>query len=57
VYVGDAERDVAAGVAAGMRTIVARYGYIDVREDPDAWPADGLIDDPRALLAWLPERT
>ena len=33
VYVGDAERDVAAGVAAGMRTIVARYGYIDARED------------------------
>ena len=54
VYVGDAERDVAAGVAAGMRTLVARYGYIDVGEDPDRWPADGAIDDPGALLAWLP---
>jgi len=55
VYVGDAERDVAAGVAAGMRTIIAGYGYIDAREDPDAWRADGLIDDPRALVGWLPE--
>jgi phosphoglycolate phosphatase len=54
VYVGDAERDVAAGVAAGMRTIVARYGYIDAAEDPRQWPADGAIDDPGALLAWLP---
>jgi len=55
VYVGDAERDVAAGVAAGMRTIIARYGYIDAAEDPTRWPADGAIDDPAALLAWLPE--
>ena len=54
VYVGDAERDVAAGVAAGMRTIVARYGYIDAGEDPESWPADGTIDDPGALLGWLP---
>jgi len=55
VYVGDAERDVAAGVAAGMRTIVARYGYIDVGEDPESWSADGAIDNPGALLAWLPD--
>ena len=55
LYVGDAERDVAAGVAAGMHTIIARYGYIDADEDPEAWLADGLIDDPRALLAWLPD--
>ena len=54
VYVGDAERDVAAGVAAGMHTLVARYGYIDAAEDPLRWPADGTIDDPGALLAWLP---
>jgi phosphoglycolate phosphatase len=54
VYVGDAERDISAGVAAGMRTIVARYGYIEAHETPDAWPADGLIDKPAELLAWLP---
>jgi 2-phosphoglycolate phosphatase len=55
VYVGDAERDVAAGVAAGMHTIVARYGYIEAHEAPETWPADGLIDGPAALLAWLPD--
>jgi phosphoglycolate phosphatase len=54
VYVGDAERDVCAGVAAGMRTIVARYGYLRVDETPEAWDADGIIDLPEELLAWLP---
>jgi N-acetyl-D-muramate 6-phosphate phosphatase len=54
VYVGDAERDVAAGAAAGMHTIVARYGYIETHEDPGRWAADGYIDDPHALLPWLP---
>jgi phosphoglycolate phosphatase len=56
VYVGDAERDVIAGIAAGMHTIVARYGYIEPHEAPETWPADGLIDDPRELIAWLPGR-
>ena len=40
-----------------MHTIVARYGYIEAHETPDAWPADGVIDDPAALLAWLPARS
>jgi 2-phosphoglycolate phosphatase len=54
VYVGDAERDITAGIAAGMRTIVARYGYIEAHESPESWPADGGIDHPAALLGWLP---
>jgi len=54
LYVGDAERDIVAGVAAGMPTIVARYGYIEPRETPHDWPAEGMIDDPEALLRWLP---
>jgi 2-phosphoglycolate phosphatase len=56
VYVGDAERDVTAGIAAGMHTLVARYGYITAAEKPDEWPADGSIDSPRALIDWLPRR-
>jgi len=56
VYVGDAERDITAGVAAGMRTLVARYGYIEPHEAPEAWPADGMLDAPAALLDWLPTR-
>ncbi len=54
VYVGDAERDVTAGIAAGMHTIVASYGYITADEVPGAWPADGFILSPRDLIDWLP---
>ena len=56
LYVGDAERDIAAGVAAGMPAIVAGYGYLDVHEAPARWPAVGIIDRPAALLDWLPPR-
>jgi len=55
VYVGDAERDVIAGIAAGMPTIVARYGYIEPEDAPEAWPASGSIDTPGDLLQWLPQ--
>ena len=54
VYVGDAERDITAGIAAGMRTIVACYGYIEAHETPETWPADGRIHHPSGLLDWLP---
>jgi phosphoglycolate phosphatase len=54
LYVGDSERDVTAGLAAGMQVIVARYGYIEPHEQPDAWPAHGHIEHPRELIAWLP---
>jgi phosphoglycolate phosphatase len=56
LYVGDSERDVAAGVAAGMRTLVALYGYIAAHETPRAWPADGWLEDISALARWLPAR-
>jgi phosphoglycolate phosphatase len=55
LYVGDAERDVLAGNAAGMPSIVATYGYIEAHETPAAWPAVGMIDRPGALIAWLPD--
>ena len=54
VYVGDDLRDVEAGSAAGMATIVAGYGYMGVGGDPKRWPATGWIDRPLDLLAWLP---
>ncbi|MGE0858276.1 MAG: phosphoglycolate phosphatase [Gammaproteobacteria bacterium] len=53
VYVGDAERDVVAARAAGMPVLVARYGYLDPLEQPDAWQADGGIDAALELLAWI----
>jgi 2-phosphoglycolate phosphatase len=55
VYVGDAERDVAAGRAAGMKTLVAAYGYIRTEEAPERWLADGFIASLPELLDWLPE--
>ena len=54
VYVGDDLRDIVAGNAAGMATIVAEYGYIGDGDASDSWPATGWIADPLALLNWLP---
>ena len=50
MYVGDAERDVQAGKAAGMKTVVALFGYIDVSDKPSEWGADALINTPKELL-------
>jgi 2-phosphoglycolate phosphatase len=55
VYVGDDLRDVVAGNAAGMSTIVAEYGYLGNSGSADEWPATGWIAEPLALLQWLPE--
>jgi 2-phosphoglycolate phosphatase len=53
IYVGDAERDVQAAHAAGMRALVATYGYLRADEDWQAWGGDGFIEQPVDLLAWL----
>ena len=56
VYVGDAERDVVAAKAAGMKTVVALFGYIDdVSDKPHEWGADALIQTPIELLDLLTE--
>lgn len=55
VYVGDDLRDVIAGNAAGMATIVAEYGYLGEQGCADDWPATGWIGEPLALLDWLPD--
>jgi 2-phosphoglycolate phosphatase len=53
VYVGDDERDIVAGRAAGMRTVAATYGYLGGRADVAAWRADASISTPLALLDLL----
>jgi len=50
IYVGDAERDVQAGKAAGMQTVVALFGYIAATDKPAEWGADVLIKEPSELL-------
>ena len=51
VYVGDDERDIVAGRGAGMKTLVAAYGYIEDSSAIDDWRADGVIASPDELLA------
>jgi phosphoglycolate phosphatase len=53
IYVGDAERDVQAGKAAGMKTVVALFGYIADTDKPFEWHADLLIKTPLDLLDCL----
>jgi phosphoglycolate phosphatase len=51
VYVGDDRRDIVAGRAAGMRTVVATYGYLGDSDDVAGWGGDSLIAAPSELLA------
>lgn len=50
IYVGDDERDIIAGKAANMKTLVAAYGYIEDAGAIEGWNADGIIDSPADLL-------
>ena len=40
IYVGDAARDIEAGLRAGAATIAAAYGYITEDDDAREWGAD-----------------
>jgi phosphoglycolate phosphatase len=53
VYIGDARRDIEAGRNAGMKTIIAKYGYIADSENTEEWQADHSIQCPSQLLALL----
>ena len=53
LYVGDDERDIVAGHAAGMRTVAATYGYLGSQSDVAAWNAHAQINSPLALLQLL----
>ena len=54
LYVGDDERDIIAGLAAGMGTVAASYGYLGQRTDTSQWGAHVEIKSPLELLQWLP---
>lgn len=53
IYVGDDERDIQAGHAAGMGTVAALYGYLGRRQDASAWGAHAAINSPLELLQLL----
>jgi phosphoglycolate phosphatase len=50
IYVGDDLRDVQAGRAAAMRTVVASWGYLGLGDAIETWGADHIIQAPRDLL-------
>ena len=50
LYLGDDKRDMEAGRAAGMPSLIALYGYIDPQAQLDTWQASGSISSPLALL-------
>ncbi|EMT2177452.1 HAD family hydrolase [Neisseria gonorrhoeae] len=53
LYVGDAERDIQAGRNAGMKTVLAEWGYISDEDDTGSWQADFHIRTPLDLLECL----
>jgi phosphoglycolate phosphatase len=53
LYVGDDLRDIQAANAAGMRGVVAMYGYLGVDPRPRAWPAAAFVDAPAQIATLL----
>ena len=52
-YVGDDERDIAAGHAANMYTVAATYGYLGAHADVAGWKPHATIASPIELLQKL----
>ena len=53
MYVGDDQRDIDAGRAAGMRTVVASYGYLGNGVPYQQWGADAVVHSPSELLSLI----
>lgn len=53
LFVGDDERDVVSGRAAGTFTVAAAYGYCGSVVPPEQWKADALVESLEALAHLL----
>ncbi|MEQ1438159.1 phosphoglycolate phosphatase [Fontimonas sp. SYSU GA230001] len=53
VYVGDDERDIVAGRAAGIPTIAAAWGYLGNGAAISDWGADAIVETPNTLTELL----
>ena len=53
LYIGDAQRDIEAGLGAGMKTLVALYGYLDQHDHPQQWGAHAMINHPEDAISWV----
>ncbi|WP_286235714.1 phosphoglycolate phosphatase [Thalassotalea sediminis] len=51
LYVGDALRDIQAGNAANMTTVVAQWGYIKSQDNTKDWQADFINQSPIEILS------
>jgi N-acetyl-D-muramate 6-phosphate phosphatase len=49
LFIGDAEQDIIAGNAAGVKTVAALYGYIGDPILAKSWPANYFVDDPKEI--------
>ena len=41
------------GLNAGMKTLVAAFGYLGEQDRPEHWQAHGIISTPEGILDWL----
>lgn len=55
LYVGDHQRDIDAGAAAGCTTMAVCFGYIDSPDIAHSWHADIVIEQPNQLFDHLTE--
>jgi len=53
LYVGDDLRDMQAAKSAGMRGIIANYGYVGHDASVENWNAHGSINNPMELLGLI----
>ena len=53
IYIGDAKRDIEAGIAAGMKTIAAKYGYIKDEDNLKFWGSNMIASSPSHLSALI----
>lgn len=59
IYVGDHPRDIEAGRAAHMPTVLAAYGYLPPghRDDLDAWQASHIVSSVDELMELIHQLT
>ncbi|WFF38572.1 HAD-IA family hydrolase [Moraxella nasibovis] len=55
IYVGDHIRDIQAGNAAQMTTVIAKFGYLSRADHANLheWGADVVLDTPDELARWV----
>ena len=54
LYVGDDLRDMQAANSAGIRGIIASYGYVSHDASVENWHAHGSLNKPMELLGLIP---